>query len=227
MYVDKECVDKVCVDKECVNKECVDKECVDKECVDKECVDKECVDKVCVDKECVDKECVDKECVDKVCVDKECVDKECVDKECVDKECVDKECVEVEEEAEEEEEAAAEHGSTESKTRTPHKVVGNNSSFLKKKWVVLSIAIFDYGRVYWCIMQITQPFSTNHIIHSRYFVDAVLSILELYISVGVPNNQHRPHTRDVWNTPSNFEVFLLGLLHASPWKIYLPSHSAG
>ena len=69
--------------------------------------------------------CVLTECVDKVYVDKVCVDKVCVDKECVDKECVE---WEVREEREEKEKA--EHGSTESKTRTPHKVVGKYESQL-------------------------------------------------------------------------------------------------
>ena len=57
----------------------------------------------------------------------ECVDKVYVDKVYVDKVYVDKVCEVGGREEREEEKEKAEHGSTESKTRTPHKVVGKNA----------------------------------------------------------------------------------------------------
>ena len=123
------CVGKLCVSVSCcacVSKLCV---CVTKLYVGKWSVRKWCVSKLCVGK-CglfvgklyVGKWCVSKWCVGELCV---CVRKWCVGKWCVGQRCVGKSWMRTRR-REEEEEA---DGSTQPKTRTPHKDVGKKRRF--------------------------------------------------------------------------------------------------
>ena len=83
------------------------------------CVCKLCVSKLYVSKLYVSKLCVSKLCVSKLCVSKLCVSKLCVSKLCVSKLCVCKLCVSTRRR-----EADEGGRDAESKTRTPHKDVG-------------------------------------------------------------------------------------------------------
>ena len=146
------CDQVVCVTKLCVTIVC-DKVVCDKVVCDKLCVSKLCGTKLCVAKLSVSKLCVWQSCVceqvvcererRQICVcDKVVCEQVLCERECVTKLCVCEQVVCEREEAAAEEEEVAEERDTESKTRTPHKDVGNIWKYSKQQPQAINISLY-------------------------------------------------------------------------------------